>query len=233
MTNAKILLSLFDHSGNQSEPYRQNGWTVIQVDIKHGYDFFKFDILQIVLDNPGCKFGIIAPVPCTAYALSGNRHKKTEARKEIFDISQKLMAKLKSVIDYLESKGLLLFWMLENPSSDIHTHNKWLGNPRQKFNPCDFAGYLNPSESDLLILSELRAKEKLTKQDYQLIDKLNAYNKKTWLWGNFRPMTSKRIEPVNNENPGWKLYGGKSERTKELRSITPMGFAKAFYEANH
>jgi hypothetical protein len=34
---------------------------------------------------------------------------------------------------------------------------------------------------------------------------------------------------------GQKLHrclGGKSERTKELRSITPMGFAKAFYEAN-
>ena len=28
-------------------------------------------------------------------------------------------------------------------------------------------------------------------------------------------------------------YGGKSERTKELRSETPMGFAYAFYEANH
>jgi len=27
-------------------------------------------------------------------------------------------------------------------------------------------------------------------------------------------------------------YGGKSERTKILRSITPLGFAKAFFEAN-
>lgn len=26
--------------------------------------------------------------------------------------------------------------------------------------------------------------------------------------------------------------GGKSERTKELRSMTPLGFAKAFFEAN-
>lgn len=29
-----------------------------------------------------------------------------------------------------------------------------------------------------------------------------------------------------------RLYGGKSERTKMMRSITPMGFANAFYEAN-
>jgi hypothetical protein len=26
--------------------------------------------------------------------------------------------------------------------------------------------------------------------------------------------------------------GGKSERTKKLRSVTPQGFAKAFFEAN-
>jgi hypothetical protein len=26
--------------------------------------------------------------------------------------------------------------------------------------------------------------------------------------------------------------GGKSEKTKELRSMTPMGFAYAFYEVN-
>lgn len=29
-----------------------------------------------------------------------------------------------------------------------------------------------------------------------------------------------------------QLWGGKSERTKELRSVTPSGFSKAFYESN-
>lgn len=232
----KVLLSFFDHSGNQSRPYRENGWRVIQVDIKHGYDLLDFNIIKIVQDNEYAEFGIIAPMMCTAYALSGNKHKKTEARKAIFEYSQLLMVKLKSIIDFLSDSRLLLFWMLENPMSDIHTHNKWLGKPRQKFNPCDFAGYLNPTDNDLAVLKMMRGNnktEKLDKWDYAFIDKINAYNKKTWLWGNFRPMTSKRIEPVNNENPGWKLYGGKSERTKELRSITPMGFAWAFYEANH
>lgn len=228
-----ILLSFFDHSGNQSEPYRQNGWKVIQVDIKHGYDFMKFNVIKIVQENPYAQFAIIAPMMCTAYALSGNRHKNTPARIEIFNYSQSMMKHLKNIIDFLSDSRLLMFWMLENPMSDIHTHNKWLGKPRQKFNPCDFAGYLTPSDEDMALLETLRGKEKLERVDYAFIDKMNAYNKKTWLWGNFRPMTSKRIEPVNNENPGWKLSGGKSEKTKELRSITPMGFAWAFYEANH
>jgi hypothetical protein len=37
----------------------------------------------------------------------------------------------------------------------------------------------------------------------------------------------------NNPDNNWIMRrGGKSERTKEIRSMTPKGFAKAFYEAN-
>ena len=78
----------------------------------------------------------------------------------------------------------------------------------QKFNPCDFAGYSPNPDND-------------------------RYNKETWLFGRFNKLTVKRLEPFTKENPGWRDLGGKSERTKELRSITPMGFANAFYEANH
>lgn len=204
----KVLIAPFDHSGNSSLPYKINGWIVIQIDIKHGNDFLLFDVAKVVEKYPHAVFGIIAPIPCTAYALSGNRHKGSEARKPIFEVSQCLVAKLKDTIDYLENLGLLKFWQLENPSSDIHSHNKWLGKPVQKFNPCDFAGYApNPD--------------------------IDRYNKKTWLWGKFNLMPLKRLEPIYKQNPGWKNLGGKSERTKELRSITPMGFAWAFYEANH
>jgi hypothetical protein len=30
----------------------------------------------------------------------------------------------------------------------------------------------------------------------------------------------------------WAKLGGNSEKTKELRSLTPAGFAQAFFEAN-
>jgi len=66
--------------------------------------------------------------------------------------------------------------------------------------------------------------------------KFNPYDfgdgcqKMTWLWGKFN-------NPVKNpgNNQGSWMYtnlGGKSERTKELRSNTHPGFAKAFYKAN-
>jgi len=43
------------------------------------------------------------------------------------------------------------------------------------------------------------------------------------------------VEPVKVcEQGSWlQKLGGKSEKTKTLRSATPMGFARAFYEANH
>lgn len=39
----KLLLSLFDHSGNASRPYKENGWEVKQIDIKLGDDILLWD----------------------------------------------------------------------------------------------------------------------------------------------------------------------------------------------
>jgi len=112
-----------------------------------------FDFLKALRENMGIsdtfpEVGIIAMIPCTAYALCGNRHKKEPSRIEIFNQSQILVERVRRVIDFFDSTGILQFWQVENPMSDIHTHNKWLGNPRQKFDPCDFAGYdPNPDDS--------------------------------------------------------------------------------------
>ncbi len=59
----------------------------------------------------------------------------------------------------------------------------------------------------------------------------DAYTKKTGLWGKFnKDLPRNDVDPDPNS---WIMkLGGKSEKTKELRSMTPLGFAKAFYEAN-
>jgi len=62
----------------------------------------------------------------------------------------------------------------------------------------------------------------------------DAYFKRTCLWGNFKVPKKNPIECPKipySKTPIGRL-GGKSERTKMLRSITPQGFAKAFYEVN-
>lgn len=208
----KLLISLFDHSGNASKPYRDNGYTVLQVDIKLGIDILIWDYQRAFSEYMKGKYsvpeiGIIAMVPCTDYALSGSRHFKRKDADGTTEHSQKLIAKTKEIIDFFKQTGLLKFWQLENPMSRIHTLNPWLGKPLLKFNPCDYAGYSDDPEKD-------------------------RYNKATWIWGEFNVPEKKRLEPIFKENPGWKTLGGKSERTKELRSITPMGFCNAFYEFN-
>jgi hypothetical protein len=206
----KLLISLFDYTGNASKPYKEAGWDVIQIDIKHGIDIMTWNYKNTLKE-----YGFIQPVtviiamiPCTDYALSGAKHFKEKDIDGRTAESQKLVAKTKDIIDFFWIRGLLKFWQIENPMSRIHKLNPWLGDPILKFNPCDYAGYdPNPDNS--------------------------RYNKKTWLWGKFNIPEKKYLEPINKENPGWKNLGGKSERTKELRSITPLGFAYAFYEANH
>jgi site-specific DNA-cytosine methylase len=59
----------------------------------------------------------------------------------------------------------------------------------------------------------------------------DPYTKNKCLWGEFNIPVKTPVEPTE----GSKIhlnYGGRSERTKTLRSITPLGFARAFYKAN-
>jgi len=96
------------------------------------------------------------------------------------------------------------FWVLENPVGRL---NRWLGKPTMYFQPYEYG---------------------------------DAYSKKSALWGKFNiGLQRNTVEPkMYTTSTGkrgseyWMKLGGKSERTKELRSITPMGFAKAFFEAN-
>jgi len=198
-----LLISLYDYTGNWSRPYDENGWNVIQVDIKHGIDILEWRYQDILIPPCSTVVMLIAQ-PCTDYALSGAKHFKRKDADGTTAKSQKLVQKTKDIIDYFKPD----VWALENPMSRIHKLNPWLGEQRLKFNPCDYAGY-DPVPDN------------------------SRYNKRTWLWGDFNIPAFKRLEPLTNDNPGWRNLGGKSERTKELRSITPLGFAYAFYEANH
>lgn len=62
----------------------------------------------------------------------------------------------------------------------------------------------------------------------------DPYTKKTCLWGRFHEPRKTPVAPerVCSQGSWVQKLGGKSERTKRLRSITPPGFARAFFEAN-
>lgn len=79
---------------------------------------------------------------------------------------------------------------------------QYLGKPKMYFHPYEYAGYSSDEE---------------------------AYTKKTCLWGNFTEPEKRPMEPIH----GSKLHKlPPSEDRWRLRSITPQGFAQAFFEFN-
>lgn len=62
----------------------------------------------------------------------------------------------------------------------------------------------------------------------------DPYTKKTCLWGEFNMPEMNPVAPLKSCSQGsWvQKLGGRSENTKRLRSITPIGFARAFFKAN-
>jgi len=198
-----IILSLFDYTGNWSRPYRENGYEVIQIDIQHGTDIMFWNYKAIPRERV---FGILAAVPCTDFAISGARH---FARKDADGSTKKSIALVYKTLEIIEYFNPV-FWVVENPMSRIHKCVPELGAVKFKFNPCDFAGHMNtPEEQDE-----------------------NRYNKTTWLWGKFNGCVTRPMEPLQKDNPGWKKFGGKSLKTKNARSVTPLGFAYGFFYAN-
>lgn len=198
----KIIISLFDLTGNWSKPWREGNYKVIQIDIQKGQDILSWEYKKIAKEKV---YGIMASCPCTDFALSGAKHFAKKDKEGETEKSKRLVYKTKEIIEYFKPK----FWVIENPMSRIHKCCPEIGEVKYKFNPCDFAGYLKKEEQE---------KER--------------YNKQTWLWGEFKEPIKKRMEPLEKEFPGWKKYGGKSIKTKNERSKTPIGFAYAFYEAN-
>ncbi len=60
----------------------------------------------------------------------------------------------------------------------------------------------------------------------------DPYTKKTLLWGDFTKPIRERVEPIQGSITNKKYGGSGGEKAQRIRSITPQGFAKAFFEAN-
>jgi hypothetical protein len=190
----KLIYSLFDYSGNWVKPYRDAGYRVVQVDIKHGQDIRTLEIPDEKV------YGILSAPPCTHFAGSGARwwaekdaDGRTEQGLELIGATTRFILACDPV-----------FWVLENPVGRL---NRWLGKPTMYFQPYEYG---------------------------------DPISKKTALWGKFNTNLKKNpVEPkmytTSTGKSGswyWMKLGGASEKTKELRSMTPMGFAQAFYEVN-
>ncbi len=175
-----------------------------------GYDVYQVDIklgIDVLTlnrqDLPSQIHGILAAPPCTDFAGSGAQYWKEKDADGRTEASLALIDKVISLVELYSPT----FWVLENPVGRLATLRPTLGKPWY-FNPNEFAGWLDGEEAER-----------------------ERYTKKTGLWGKFNKPEKLPLEVSSAGNWIMKL-GGKSERTKELRSMTPLGFAYAFCAAN-
>ncbi|WP_206376807.1 hypothetical protein [Sphingomonas sp. G-3-2-10] len=227
MTDPKpIVVSLFDESGNMGRPWAINGSAVHCFDIQndgrvetfpsggtityHPADLTDPVYLKSVVNHrPAIVFGF---PPCTDLALSGSRH---FAAKRAADPDFQINAvKLARTVEQVGNEAGCP-WFAENPKSRLSS--LWR-KPDYTFDPSDFGGYL--PDDDV----HPRWPEYIAPRD--------AYPKETWLWtGNgFRLPPRKPVTLPAGYSVQFKKLGGKSEKTKQIRSETPRGFAQAVFE---
>ena len=87
----KTILSLFDHTGSWSLPYKKAGYNVITVDIKDGIDVLTWDYKAIPKDEV---IGILLAPPCTDFTVSGAQYWPAKDADGTTDYSISLVKKL-------------------------------------------------------------------------------------------------------------------------------------------
>jgi hypothetical protein len=151
---------------------------------------------------------------CTHLAVSGAAHfaSKRDKNPDFQDEAMVLVRLVEALGSSYDCP-----WALENPISVISS--MWR-KPDFYFNPWEFGGYL--PEDDV----------HPTYPKY--IAPRDAYPKKTGIWcGNdFVEPSRKPVFHGFGYSDQHKKLGGKSLKTKNIRSATPRGFAKAVFEAN-
>lgn len=230
-----LIFSLFDGSGYAALPWAERGHKVLCFNFDgadHGdYQSVRVTHPNIVYLNEwiGLSFQhnammrvfgtpdfIIAFPPCTDLAVSGSRHFAAKRERDpLFQDKAVATAKIAATI----ADHFNVPYMIENPVSVLSS--MWR-KPDYAFHPFEYGDYLTSNEGEHPAFSEF-------------IPAFDAYHKKTCLWvGNGFKMPQKLpVAPIDKDNPGWVRLGGKSARTKMIRSLTPRGFAKAVCLANH
>ena len=200
-----------DHSGTHRAAQSTLGHTRIPLDLSLP---FAYERVLDALDSAGLSSPslVLSFAPCTSLAVSGSKHFKVKR-----ELDPNFQWKAVAMARIAEQFGCP--YAVENPVSVLAT--MWR-KPDLYFNPCDF-GYTCPPGPH--------------PEFPDVIPERDLYRKKSCLWtGNGFVLPLKADVPeglmTDERNPGWAKLGGKSARTKYIRSLTPRGFARAVYEAN-
>lgn len=217
----KVILDLCGGTGAWAKPYQDAGYdvktlTLPDFDVTEWRN--KTEFVELLQSNQ--VYGILAAPPCTMFSIA--RNDKTAIEPRDLRRGMKIVQSCLDIVHeclyspYRKSENNLKFWAIENPATGYLT--RFMGKPALIFDPSEFG---------------------------------DEHTKRTALWGIFNnpKKTTKALTLSGDENnyvksvekyfeqkkhlipDGYREKTGLSMRTV-VRSITPQGFAKAFYEAN-
>jgi hypothetical protein len=229
------VISLYDYTGEALKPWAEAGYTCHAFDIQHSFvepevqafdsggsitynfaDLHDYNWLNAIQDEFSDKviFGMAFPV-CTDLAVSGAAWFKKKAEADPL-FQQRAAQHAIDCAGLFDDLGCPYF--IENPVSVLAT--KWR-KPDHTFHPYEYGGYIAKNDA-----RHPRWPDYIADRD--------AYPKKTCLWtGNGFVMPPKvPVEPETGHSRQHLKLGGKSAKTKNIRSATPRGFAIAVMAAN-
>jgi hypothetical protein len=217
-----IILDLCGGTGSWSKPYKDAGFTVHvltlpEYDIKKAYHYKEKDVDMWCFPHSNSEdeitlpmkdvYGIFAAPPCTMFS----RARTTAKTPRDFRGAMKTVEACLEVVWQTQYKSpyTLKFWALENPAGHLQ---RFLGKPPFRFHPYDFG---------------------------------DRHSKETFIWGMFNEPKKKPIKlndaellaSRNNtrklpEIPEHYVRDTSMKSVQVRRSITPQGFAQAFFKAN-
>ena len=135
MNYDKTIFSLFDLTGEWSQPYIDAGYNVIQLDLQTGTDILDLSV-QFLHDNyPDIAdaYGILIAAPCTDFTSAGARWFKDKDADGRTEMSKEMVNQALRLVDYYNPT----FWVLENPVGRIKEATG-LPDARYEFQPYDF-----------------------------------------------------------------------------------------------
>jgi hypothetical protein len=208
------IICLCDYTGIFGKPWEEAGYRVVKIDPQlenNGTILEMIKIISKIIKEEKVVFVAGFP-PCTDVAVSGAAHFENKRKKDKhFQAKAALVAEQCRMVGEISGAP----WFFENP---VSVFSSIFGKPNFVFNPYDFSGYLPPDDKHPLYSEYIAARD--------------MYPKKTCLWtGNGFELPEKKIIdiPKGYSNQHKKL-GGKSIKTKNIRSATPRGFSRAVFE---
>lgn len=215
----KVIVSLFDHTGNWSRPWEEAGFRVLRYDIANSefQDLLEFfptgDFMELWARGLEV-YGVLSACPCTTFASSGARWWKPRHDVPDNEMVEKMFG-----------------WRMARYFDTPLEANKALGELTrvavEMTNPTGFHVLENPRGR---IRSELELPEAGLIFDPNHYG--DPYTKETYLYGDFKnDLPGAHVEATEGSKMQNKLRGDRPEDKAE-RSKTPEGFAYSFFMAN-